>query len=130
MAANVRHDSRVHLIAPLALLDALLARPALVVESNDALGRAAHVRHDEADAIEAPAARLFQRSSVDAVQERSAKESERNLETSSDVAVLLNEQIDLEGNSRTVVRGSKSISNRGGTMNYCASQTVGRASSP
>jgi hypothetical protein len=28
----------------------LLARPALVVESNDALGRAAHVRHDEADA--------------------------------------------------------------------------------
>src|SRR5436190_15415838 len=33
-----------------ALLDLLLARPALVVESNDALGRAAHVRHDEADA--------------------------------------------------------------------------------
>src|SRR5262249_5152004 len=33
-----------------ALLDPLLARPALVVESNDALGRAAHVRHDEADA--------------------------------------------------------------------------------
>src|SRR5262249_49256047 len=32
-----------------ALLDPLLARPALVVESNDALGRAAHVRHDEAD---------------------------------------------------------------------------------
>jgi len=28
-----------------ALLDPLLARPALVVESNDALGRAAHVRH-------------------------------------------------------------------------------------
>jgi len=27
----------------------LLARSALVVESNDALGRAAHVRHDEAD---------------------------------------------------------------------------------
>src|SRR5262249_28731629 len=27
-----------------ALLDPLLARPALVVESNDALGRAAHVR--------------------------------------------------------------------------------------
>ena len=50
MAANVRHDSRVHLIAPLPLLDPLLARPALVVESNDALGRAAHVRHDEADA--------------------------------------------------------------------------------
>src|SRR5262249_31817370 len=34
----------------LALLDPLLARPALVVESNDALARAAHVRHDEADA--------------------------------------------------------------------------------
>src|SRR5499426_690948 len=33
-----------------ALLDPLLARPALVVESNDALGRAARVRHDEADA--------------------------------------------------------------------------------
>src|SRR5262245_2542281 len=33
-----------------ALLDPLLARPALVVEGNDAIGRAAHVRHDEADA--------------------------------------------------------------------------------
>src|SRR5262245_25119592 len=33
-----------------ALLDPLLARPALVVEGNDALGRATHVRHDEADA--------------------------------------------------------------------------------
>src|SRR5215472_13223333 len=33
-----------------ALLDPLLARPALVVEGNGALGRAAHVRHDEADA--------------------------------------------------------------------------------
>jgi len=33
-----------------ALLDPLLARPAFVVESNDALGRAAHVRDDEADA--------------------------------------------------------------------------------
>src|SRR5262249_18389013 len=33
-----------------ALLDPLLARPALVVESNDALGRTAHVRHDEVDA--------------------------------------------------------------------------------
>src|SRR5262249_34348081 len=33
-----------------ALLDPLLACPALVVERNDALGRAAHVRHDEADA--------------------------------------------------------------------------------
>src|SRR5262245_62807704 len=33
-----------------ALLDRLLAHPALVVESNDALGRAAHVHHDEADA--------------------------------------------------------------------------------
>src|SRR5262249_32810922 len=33
-----------------ALLDPLLARPALVVERDHALGRAAHVRHDEADA--------------------------------------------------------------------------------
>src|SRR5499427_9470057 len=33
-----------------ALLDPFLTRPALVVESNDALGRAAHIRHDEADA--------------------------------------------------------------------------------
>src|SRR5215471_21820240 len=33
-----------------ALLDPLLARPPLVVESNDALGRAAHIPHDEADA--------------------------------------------------------------------------------
>ena len=50
MAANVRHESRVHLIAAFALLDPLLARLTRVVESNDALGRAAHVRHDEADA--------------------------------------------------------------------------------
>ena len=50
MAANVRHDSRVHLIERFALLDPLLARPALVVESSDAPGLAAHVRHDEADA--------------------------------------------------------------------------------
>src|SRR5215467_2928151 len=33
-----------------AFLDPLLARPALVVEGNDSLGWAAHVRHDEADA--------------------------------------------------------------------------------
>ena len=33
-----------------AFLDPLLARPALVIERNDPLGRAAHVRHDEADA--------------------------------------------------------------------------------
>src|SRR5260221_8452928 len=33
-----------------ALLDPLLARAALVVERDHALGRAAHVRHDEADA--------------------------------------------------------------------------------
>jgi hypothetical protein len=46
LAANVRHDSR----RALAFLDPLLACPALVVEVNDALGRAAHVRHDEADA--------------------------------------------------------------------------------
>src|SRR5262249_16657140 len=30
--------------------DRVVARPALVVESNDARGRAAHVRHNEADA--------------------------------------------------------------------------------
>src|SRR5262249_16279214 len=35
---------------PLAFLDPLLARGALVVERDHALGRAAHVRHDEADA--------------------------------------------------------------------------------
>jgi hypothetical protein len=34
-----------------ALLDPLLARPALVVESSDALGLAAHVRHDEAEPL-------------------------------------------------------------------------------
>src|SRR5215510_14044667 len=34
----------------LAFLDPLLARAALVVEREHALGRAAHVRHDEADA--------------------------------------------------------------------------------
>src|SRR5262245_3234362 len=33
-----------------ALLDPLLARATLVVDRDDALGRAAHVRHDEADA--------------------------------------------------------------------------------
>jgi hypothetical protein len=43
LAANVRHGNRVHLIAPL---------PSLIhcSHGNDALGRAAHVRHDEADA--------------------------------------------------------------------------------
>src|SRR5262249_2095570 len=34
----------------LAFLDPLLARAALVVERDHALGRAAHVRHDEANA--------------------------------------------------------------------------------
>src|SRR5262252_705188 len=34
----------------LAFLDPLFARAALVVERDHALGRAAHVRHDEADA--------------------------------------------------------------------------------
>jgi hypothetical protein len=49
LAASVRHDSRVHLIAPLPSL--IQARTsAFVVEGNDALGGAAHVRHDEADA--------------------------------------------------------------------------------
>ena len=36
----------------LAFLDPLLARPALVIERNDPLGRAAHIRHDEADAAD------------------------------------------------------------------------------
>ena len=49
MAANVRHDSRVHLIAPLPSLIHCSARAALVVEGDDPFGRAAHVRHDEAD---------------------------------------------------------------------------------
>jgi hypothetical protein len=48
LAANVRHDSRVHLIAPLPSL--IHCSHALVVESNDALGLAAHGRHDEAGA--------------------------------------------------------------------------------
>ena len=34
----------------LAFLDPLLSRPALVIERNNPLGRAARVRHDEADA--------------------------------------------------------------------------------
>jgi hypothetical protein len=42
------HD--IYVFRPLAFLDPLLARPALVVEGHDALSRAAHVRHDEADA--------------------------------------------------------------------------------
>jgi hypothetical protein len=55
LAANVLHDSRVHLIAAFALLDPLLACSALVVEGNDAFGRAAHVHYDESDArIKAP----------------------------------------------------------------------------
>ncbi len=49
MAANVRHDSRVHLIAPLAYLDPLLGGATLVVESNDPFGGTAHVGHDKAD---------------------------------------------------------------------------------
>ena len=40
---------------PLAFLDPLLARAALVVEGHDILGRTAHVGHDEADpGIELP----------------------------------------------------------------------------
>jgi hypothetical protein len=50
LAANEQHDSRVHLIAPLAFLDPLLARPALVVEGDDPLGRARQVGDDEANA--------------------------------------------------------------------------------
>jgi hypothetical protein len=50
LAAKVRHDSRVHLIAPLALFDPLLSRAALVVEGDDSLGRTSQVDDDEADA--------------------------------------------------------------------------------
>jgi hypothetical protein len=49
LAANVLHDSRVHLIA-LAFLDPLFARPALIVEGDDPVGRARQVGDDEADA--------------------------------------------------------------------------------
>ena len=40
LAANVRHDKSRPVDRAFALLDPLLARPALVVERNDALGRA------------------------------------------------------------------------------------------
>ena len=49
MAAKEWHDSRVH-DRPLALLDPLLARAALVVEDDDVLGAPRHVGNDEADA--------------------------------------------------------------------------------
>jgi hypothetical protein len=49
LAANVRHEQPRPLIAPLPSL-ILLGRAALVLEGNDALGRAAHVGDDEADA--------------------------------------------------------------------------------
>ena len=39
MAAKLRHNSRVHLIAPLTLFDPLLSGAALVVEGDDSLGR-------------------------------------------------------------------------------------------
>jgi hypothetical protein len=48
LAANERHDSRVHLIAALPSLIPLLASPALVVEGDDILGAARHVCHDKA----------------------------------------------------------------------------------
>ena len=66
MAANVRHDSRVHLIA-FAFLDPLLARPAPVVEGNDALGRAAQACHDEEIGMEP--AHLVRRSSDRALEQ-------------------------------------------------------------
>ena len=47
MAANVRHDP---LDRGFAILDPLLARPALVVEGDDILGGSRHVGDDEADA--------------------------------------------------------------------------------
>jgi hypothetical protein len=50
LAVNVRHDSRVRLIAPLAFLDPLLACAALVVEGDDPLGQARQIGDDEADA--------------------------------------------------------------------------------
>ena len=49
MAAKERHDSRVHLIAPLPYFNPLLGCPALVVEGHDALGWPRQVGDDEAD---------------------------------------------------------------------------------
>jgi len=51
LAANVRHDSRVHLIAPLPSLIHCSTRPALVVESNDALGRDPAGVHYRSDSV-------------------------------------------------------------------------------
>src|SRR5271165_3768200 len=50
LAAKVRHDSRVHLIAFLPSLMYLLAGAALVVEGDDALGRPCQVGDNKADA--------------------------------------------------------------------------------
>ena len=50
MSAKERHNSRVHLVAPLPSLIQLFAGSALVVESDDVLDGADHVGHDEADA--------------------------------------------------------------------------------
>ena len=50
MAAKERHDSRVHLIAPLPSLIHCSAGAALVVEGDDAFGRPRQVGDDEADA--------------------------------------------------------------------------------
>jgi hypothetical protein len=47
LAANVRHEQPRPLIAPLPSL-ILLGGAALVLEGNDALGRAAHIGDDEA----------------------------------------------------------------------------------
>jgi hypothetical protein len=52
LAAEVRHDSRVHLIAPFPSLIhcSAVRRAALVVEGHDALGRPRQISHDEPDA--------------------------------------------------------------------------------
>ena len=55
MDTKERHDRRVHLIAPFALFDPLLAGAAVVVEGNDAFGRPRQVSDDKTTA----SARLF-----------------------------------------------------------------------
>jgi hypothetical protein len=50
LAANVLHDSRVHLIAPLPSLIYCSHVPALIVEGDDPVGRARQVGDDETDA--------------------------------------------------------------------------------
>jgi hypothetical protein len=49
LAAKERHDRRVHFDRPLALLDPLLRRVALIVKGDDALRRSRQIGEDEAD---------------------------------------------------------------------------------